>query len=225
MPSRIFVDDLLDGQVIVVTGGDTDLGRATTVELAACGARVAVTGRDGAALEDTVGACDAGLCEALPCDTRDEEQVGALVGRVLDRHGRIDTLVNGLGAEPEEPGADDAPDGLRSAVRLDLEGTWLATHAVATGAMIPAGSGKVVSLSPVPARGTPQSAATRAAVENMTRTLSVEWARFGIRLVAITGRFGAGERDPREPAWLVAYLASPAGDYHSGSVMAVGGLP
>lgn len=222
MPSRIFVDDLLDGQVIVVTGGDTDLGRATAVELAACGARVAVTGRDGAALEEAVAACRGGICEAVPCDTRDEEQVGALVQRVLERHGRIDTLVNALGAEP---GADDAPDGFRSAIRLDLEGTWLATHAVATGAMIPAGSGKVVSLAPAPGHETPQSAATRAAVENMTRTLSIEWARFGIRLVAITGRFGAAVRDPREPAWLVAYLASPAGDYHSGSVMAVGGPP
>jgi citronellol/citronellal dehydrogenase len=129
-----------------------------------------------------------------------------------------------------------------------VEGTWLMTHAVATRAMIPAGGGKVVNVTLSPHHGLPgmaHSAAARAGVENLTRTLAIEWARFGIRLVAVAaGHFGTevlakyprpvregvartvplgrlGE--PEEHAWLVAYLASPAGDYFSGAVLTLDG--
>jgi citronellol/citronellal dehydrogenase len=248
MPSRIFAPDVLAGQVVVVTGGGSGLGRATAVELAACGARVVVAGRRREALDDTVARCEGGRGEAIACDIREEEQVAALVDEVLERHGRVDTLVNNAGGQFMSPAEDVTPKGFRSVVRLNLEGTWLMTHAVATRAMIPAGGGKVVNVTLSPHHGLPgmaHSAAARAGVENLTRTLSVEWARFGIRMVAVAaGHFGTevlakypkpvregvartvplgrlGE--PEEHAWLVAFLASPAGDYHSGAVVTVDG--
>ncbi len=135
-------------------------------------------------------------------------------------------------------------------IRLNVEGTWLVTHAVATRAMIPSGrGGKVFSVTLSPHNGMPgmaHSGAARAAVENLMRTLSVEWARFGIRLLALAagqfetqtlltkypqaiverishtiplGRMGTEQ----EFAWLVAYLASPAGDFFSGSVITMDG--
>ncbi len=248
MPSRIFAPGLLSDQVIVVTGGGSGLGRATAVELTACGAHVVVAGRRQEPLDETVQMCDGGRGEAVACDIREEDQVGAPVDGVLERHGRVDTLVNNAGGQFMSPAEDISPKGFRTVVRLNLEGTWLMTHAVATRAMIPAGAGKVLNVTLSPHHGLPgmaHSAAARAAVENMTRTLSIEWARFGVKLVALAaghfatevlskypravyegvaqtvplGRLGR----PEEHAWLVAYLASPAGDYHSGAVITLDG--
>src|SRR5436305_12364843 len=97
--SRIFRPGLLDGQVVLVTGGGSGLGRATAVELSALGARVVVAGRRLEPLDETVGLCPDGLCEAVVCDIRVEDQVAQLVSSVLDRPGRSDTLVNNAGGQ------------------------------------------------------------------------------------------------------------------------------
>jgi citronellol/citronellal dehydrogenase len=134
-------------------------------------------------------------------------------------------------------------------VELNVQGTWLMTHAAATKAFIPQGGGKVLSVTLSPHHGMPgmvHSGAARAAVENMMRTLAVEWARFGIKTCALAagqfmtetmmtkypraivdnlersiplGRAGRSE----EMAWLVAYLASPAGDFFSGTTITIDG--
>jgi citronellol/citronellal dehydrogenase len=124
------------------------------------------------------------------------------------------------------------------------------THAVATRAMIPEErGGKIVNVTLSPHQGLPgmaHSSAARAAVENLTRVLSIEWARFGIKLTALAaGHFATDTLmtkypkpvvegvsgtvplqrlgRPEEFAWLVAYLASPAGDYLSGAVLTIDG--
>src|SRR5829696_2174621 len=230
MPSRIFRDGLLEGQVAVVSGGGSGLGRAAALELAALGAQVTVCGRRVEPLAQT-----AELAE---------------VDRVLERHGRIDVLVNNAGGQFLTPAEEITPKGFRTVMRLNAEGTWLMTHAVATRAMIPSRSGgRVVNVTLSPHHGLPgmaHSSAARAAVENLTRVLSIEWARFGIRLTAIAaghfatetlmtkypkqvvegvagtvplGRLGTEE----EFAWLVAFLASPGGDYLSGAVLTIDG--
>ena len=248
MPSQIFAPGLLDGQVVVVTGGGSGLGRATAIELTACGARVVVAGRRQEPLEETVSLCEGGLCEARVLDIREEEQVEAFVDGVLGSHGRIDTLVNNAGGQYMTPAEDITPKGFRTVVRLNFEGTWLMTHAVATKAMIPAEGGKIVNVTLSPHHGLPgmvHSSAARAAVENMTRALSIEWARFNIRLTAIaSGHFATDALkkypqpvyegvartvplqrlgEPEEQAWLVAFLASAAGDYFSGSILTIDG--
>src|SRR5918995_564096 len=189
MPSRIFQPGLLDGQVAVVTGGGSGLGRATALELSALGARVVVCGRRAEPLEETAAAAKGGRVEALVCDIREEEQVDVLVSSVLERHGRIDLLVNNAGGQYMTPAEHITPKGFRTVIRLNVEGTWLTTHAVATRAMIPeARGGKIVNVTLSPHHGLPgmaHSSAARAAVENLTRVLSIEWARFGIRLTAL----------------------------------------
>src|SRR5947208_16247689 len=102
MPSRIFAPGLLADKVIMLTGGGSGLGRATAQELSACGATVVIAGRRLEPLEETVALCE-GTCEALVCDIREEDQVHAFVDQVLERHERIDTLVNNAGGQYMTP--------------------------------------------------------------------------------------------------------------------------
>jgi citronellol/citronellal dehydrogenase len=248
MPSRIFATGLLEGQVALVTGGGTGLGRATAIELASLGATVVICGRRIEPLEETVALCEGDRASAVTCDIREEDQVESLVDGVIERHGRIDTLVNNAGGQYMTPAEDISPKGFRTVLRLNVEGTWLMTHAVATKAMIPAGGGKIISVTLSPHHGLPgmaHSSAARAAVENLMKVLSIEWARYNIRTTAIAaGHFrtdaiqkypevvqrGAAQTVPlgrlgeaEEHAWLVAYLCSPAGDYYSGHVITLDG--
>jgi citronellol/citronellal dehydrogenase len=249
MPSQVFRPGLLDGTVAIVSGAGTGIGRATALELASLGAQVVVCGRRLEPLEETAALGADGRIAAHACDIREEDQVERLVDTTLERHGRIDLLVNNAGGQFMAPAEDISPKGFRTVIRLNVEGTWLMTHAVATRAMIPAGAGKVVSITLSPHHGQPgmaHSSAARAAVENLMRVLSIEWARYGIRLNAIAagqfatetlmtkypqqvvdgvaatiplGRLGLAE----EVAWLVAHLASPAGDFFSGTVLTLDG--
>ena len=100
-----------------------------------------------------------------------------------------------------------------------LDGAWLTVRPVARAAMIDHGGGLVVLLAPRP--GSPEAEAARAGLENMARTLSVEWARFAVRPVAI---LPGAATSPAEVAELVAFLASPAGEYYSGCAFTLGSV-
>jgi citronellol/citronellal dehydrogenase len=249
--SQIFAPGLLDGQVCLVSGAGTGLGRATAIELATLGATVIGCGRRAEPLEETVAAIEGagGCAEAVPTDIREEDAVAALVDGVLERHGRLDVLFNNAGGQFLSPAEAISPKGFRTVVELNVQGTWQMTHAAATKAFIPQRSGKVISVTVSPHQGFPgmvHTGAARAAVENMMRTLSVEWARFGIKLCAVAagqfdtevlrtkypkevsenvartiplGRLGR----PEEMAWMIAFLASPAGDFFSGTVLTIDG--
>lgn len=249
--SQIFRDGLLEGRVIVVSGAGSGLGRAATLEMARLGAKVIGCGRRTEPLDET-----AALVEGLPgsfeseaLDIRSDEGVDSFFDGVVERHGRIDTLVNNAGGQFLSPAEAISPKGFRTVIELNVTGTWLMTHAAATKAFIPQGEGSVISVTLSPHNGMPgmvHSGAARAAVENMTRTLATEWSRFGIRTCAIAaGQFATdtfvnkypkeivesvhrtipmgrvGESD--EMAWLIAFLASDAGAFHSGSVITLDG--
>jgi len=250
-PSRIFAPGLLDGKVCVVSGAGSGLGRETALELARLGAAVVGCGRRAEPLEET-----ASLAAGLPggfeqeeLDIREEEPVERFFDGLLERHGRLDVLVNNAGGQFLSPAEAISPKGFRTVIELNVTGTWLMTHAAATKAFIPQAGGKVLSVTLSPHNGMPgmvHSGAARAAVENMMRTLAVEWARYGITTCALAagqfatetlltkypqvvvdnlersiplGRAGRAE----EMAWLVAYLASPAGDFVSGTTITIDG--
>ena len=102
-----------------------------------------------------------------------------------------------------------------------LDGAWLTVRPVARGAMIDHGGGLIVLLAPRPRSVEAEAEAARAGLENMARTLSVEWARFAVRPVAI---LPGDATSPAEVAELVAFLASPAGEYYSGCAFTLGAV-
>ncbi|HVP02365.1 MAG TPA: SDR family oxidoreductase, partial [Solirubrobacteraceae bacterium] len=239
---------VLDGQVALVSGGGSGIGRATALELARLGAAVVVCGRRLEPLQETAGLAPVDAIEPVACDIREEDQVDALVSGALERHGRIDILVNNAGGQFLSAAEDITPKGFRTVIRLNLEGTWLMTHAVATKAFIPSGrGGRVVSVTLTPHAGLPgmaHSSAARAGVENLMKVLAVEWARFKINCVAVapgiveTDTFKtkypaafreyyentvlAGElTQPGHVAQTIAFVVSPAGRAITGSVINV----
>ena len=249
--SQVFRDDLLAGQVCVVSGAGSGLGRETALELVRLGATVVACGRREEPLVETaeLAAELPGTYEHEVLDIREEDPVGRFFDGLLERHGRLDVLVNNAGGQFLSPAEAISPKGFRTVIDLNVQGTWLMTHAAATKAFIPQGGGKVLSVTLSPHNGMPgmvHSGAARAAVENMMRTLAVEWARFGIKTCALAaGQFATEtlltkypqvvvdnlERSipigragrPEEMAWLVAYLASPAGDFFSGTTITIDG--
>ncbi len=249
--SRVFAPDLLTGQVAIVSGAGTGLGRATALEMAALGATVIGCGRRAEPLESMAEEAReaGGRAEFTALDIREAEAVDAFADDVMERHGRIDTLVNNAGGQFMGPAEAITPKGFRTVMELNVQGTWQMTHAAATKAFIPQGGGKVISVTLSPHNGMPgmvHSGAARAAVENMMRTLSIEWARFGIRLCAVAaGQFdtevfrtkypavvveGAARTvplgrlgTPEEMAWLITFLASPAGEFFSGTTITIDG--
>jgi len=147
-PSRIFRPGLLDGRVCVVSGAGTGLGRATAVELAALGATVVGCGRRAEPLADVVRAIEqaGGVAEAEAMDIRDDEAVDRLFEGVVERHGRLDVLVNNAGGQFMSPAEAITAKGFRTVTELNVQGTWQMTHAAAAKAFIPQRSGKVVSV-------------------------------------------------------------------------------
>jgi citronellol/citronellal dehydrogenase len=183
--SRIFRDGMLSGQVALVTGGGTNLGKAVAAELAACGASVVIAGRRAEVLAEAASEIGAG-CSVVVGDVRDGAR--EIVSAVLARHGRLDLLVNNAGGQYFVPAESIELKGWGAVWNLNVGGTAAMAEATVELAMGPAGSGTIVNTTLSPHHGLPgmaHSSPARAAVEGLTREWASRWGSDGIVVSAV----------------------------------------
>jgi NAD(P)-dependent dehydrogenase (short-subunit alcohol dehydrogenase family) len=181
-----------EGRVVAITGGGSGMGRAIAVDLAGRGAKVAVCGRRPEPLEETVAIARAAGGEAMaqPCDVRDPEQVDAFFAAIADRFGAADTLLNNAAGNFIADAVDLSPNGWRAVIDIVLNGTFYCSRALALGfPHAAADTGSILNVIATYAwtgnPGTAHSAAAKAGVWNMTKSLAVEWAELGLRVNCI----------------------------------------
>ncbi len=189
----IFRPGLFAGQVAIVTGGGSGIGRCTAHELAALGAKVALVGRKPEKLEQVEAeiAQAGGEARGYACDIREEEAVKQVVAAVLQDFGRIDHLVNNAGGQFAAPLESISAKGWDAVVRTNLTGGFLMARECYTQWMKQAAAqgsaGAIVNIIAdmwhgMPAMG--HSGAARAGMLNFTETAATEWAPVRVNAVA-----------------------------------------
>src|SRR4051812_38590625 len=189
MPN-IFRKGLFEGQVAIITGGGSGIGLSTAIALGELGAKVAICGRKKEKLEAAEQKLRALGIEVFAdaCDIREVEQIAAFAENVKTKLGTASVLVNNAGGQFPTTAETVTPRGWEAVVRNNLNGTFFMTQAVAAKHMIPARKGRIVNVIANVARGFPgmvHTGAARAGVENMTKTLAIEWATHNVQVNAI----------------------------------------
>ena len=248
--ATVYNPDVFAGKVVLVSGGGSGLGKATAILCGRLGATVVICGRDEEKLAAVQTVFDgAGLTlDAHSLTIRDAEAVDALMGKIWDQHGRLDVLVNNAGGQYAQNAIDLSTKGWNAVVDTNLNGTWYMTQAAARRWIDNKQAGNVVNVVADIWRGMPQmahTAAARAGVVYMSKTIAVEWAPFDIRVNCIApgccessafarytpeGRATLYQSNPMRKAgdeWDVAeaivYLAASSGKFVTGEVLTVDG--
>ena len=252
--AKALPDGTFDGKVVLVTGGGTGLGKAMAVEFARLGANVAIASRSGdhrdagrQAIEDA-----GGNAVSVALDVRDPEQVAQAFDAVEEELGLPDVLVNNAAGNFPVPSEDLSPNGWRAVVGIVLDGTFFCSREFARRHFAAGTGGNIINIGGNYAwtggPGFAHSAAAKAGVDNLTKSLAVEWAPYGIRVNCLVPGLmphedepeqirnvpGRGERDahsvpalrtgrPRELGWAATFLASPYASYITGETLVVDG--
>ncbi len=252
--NSVFRDDLFLGKTAFVTGG-TGIGLAIAGELRLLGADVIIGSRSEENLRagrQSLESLEApGRVEHHVCNIRDAESIAAAVTYAVERLGKIDLLVNNAGGQFPSPAVAMPQKGWNAVIETNLTGTFLMSQAVVNQAMADAQSGAIVNIIAQMWNGFPMMAhtgAARAGVDNLTKTLALEWAQLGVRVNAVApgvilssgvdnyapvfqqafldsvnyipaGRLGT----MREVAAAVVFLLSPAATFITGTTLRVDG--
>lgn len=245
-----FRDGLFAGQVVLVSGAGRGIGKAIAFQFARLGAKLVLCGRDPERLTAVAEKLSALGAEVLShsMSIRDPEAVARLFDVVAERFGVIDVLVNNAGGQFPQAAIDFSPKGFNAVVDTNLNGTWYMMQQAARRWRDAGRGGRIVNIVAVTTRGMPgvaHTAAARAGVVALSKTVAIEWAPLGIQIncvapgiIATEGmnvysaearealpktnlvrRFG----DVRDVADAVCYLAGPSGSFITGSVITVDG--
>jgi len=245
----MFKEGLFQDQIGLVTGGGSGIGFEIARQLLQLGARVFIASRKEERLQLAVKALrETGPCDYFTCDIRQPEAIEAVAAGIRQQAGRLDLLINNAGGQFPSAAEDISVKGWNAVINNNLTGTWLMTQAMAKAFFIPQRSGVIVNMIANIYRGFPGMAhtgAARAGVDNLTKTLAVEWSKYHIRVNAVapgiiksTGleqypeqllqgladtlpakRLGTVE----EVAWLSLFLASPMAAYMTGETVYLDG--
>ena len=250
----MFETGLLKGKSIIITGGGTGLGKSMATRFAELGADLVITSRRQNVIDETAEALRqyGGKVLAVACDVRDPDQVQNMVDHTVNEFGKIDILLNNAAGNFISPTEDLSPNAFKTVVDIVLNGTFNCTQA--TGKVMRKNKGGVILNIVTTYAWTGSgyvvpSACAKAGVLAMTRSLAVEWAKYGIRTVAIApGPFptkGAWSRlappglgikkkminriplkrvgEHHELANLASYLVSDQAGYINGEVVTIDG--
>lgn len=188
-PSETFRPDLLKGQVALITGGGTGICHAIALAIASHGADVVITSRRTEHLDPAVRAIEALGVRALavPSDVRDPRAVEKVVADAVARFGRLDIVVNGAAGNFVCAAEDLSPNGFGTVVDIDLKGTFNVCKAAIP--HLKREGGVILNISAtlhyVGTAAQAHVSAAKAGVDALTRTLAVEWGRYGIRVNGI----------------------------------------
>jgi citronellol/citronellal dehydrogenase len=241
---------LFDGQVVMVSGAGSGLGKAIAYQFGRLGANLVICGRKAEPLERAADGMRAlGIeCLAYPMTIRDPDQVAALFEAAWSRYGRLDVLVNNAGGQFPQAAIDFSVKGWNAVIDTNLNGTWYMMQTAARRWRDAGSSGCIVNIVAVVERGLPgvaHTAAARAGVIYLSKTLAVEWAPLKIRINNVApgvtategmnvypeearAEFGRANPmmrlgDAQDVADACCYLAGPSGKFITGEVLAIDG--
>lgn len=251
--TRMLPADTYAGQVVAITGGGTGLGKAFAIEFARLGATIAILSRKEEHRLKGVKAVEAigGKAVHFPLDVRDPLAVAAAFDAIEASVGPVNVFLNNAAGNFPVPAEDLSPNGFRTVLQIDLEGTFNCSREFGRRAIRAARPGAILNIgSPTYHLGGPglaHVAAAKAGVHNLTYSLAVEWAPYGIRVNTLVPGFfphedlpkdvfeanvgySNGENTPAqrlgkpyELAWAATYLCSPFAAMVTGSIFMMDG--
>ncbi|UOK73323.1 SDR family oxidoreductase [Ancylobacter polymorphus] len=246
----VFAPGIFAGQLALISGGGTGIGKATAALYARLGANLAICGRDGERLEEAAAFLRrfGTTVTTHQMTIRDPEQVSALIDEVWKMHGRLDILVNNAGGQFAQAALDIKPKGWNAVVDTNLNGTFYMMQQAALRWRDSGKPGNIVNVVAVVSRGLPTVAhtcAARAGQIFLSKTVATEWAPYNIRVNCVApgtiatdafnyyppeGQASFFQANPmkragdvQDIAEAIIYLTAPSGKYITGELLIVDG--
>ncbi|MGB0932229.1 MAG: SDR family oxidoreductase, partial [Chitinophagales bacterium] len=182
----MFQNDLFKGKIALVTGGRSGIGYAIAKMMLQLGAKVVICSRKEDKLKKAAEELqEFGECNFKACDIRELEDIQALAAHIKEQHGHLDILVNNAGGQFPALAEHINNKGWNAVINNNLNGTFYMIREMANAFFIPQKQGNIINITANVIRGFPgmvHTGAARAGVENLTKTLAVEWSDYNIRI-------------------------------------------